>query len=288
MGWNVILSGHALPRFSIYSVAIVDEFSPIWSHNIRNMTTVYDPASATIHLKRSAVMQRLADYVRTGHIYYITGQTELGKTPALAEKFSRLYDTNISKQQADRARKKGRASARLFIYCGDKTPTKDSRVWWILIRTKGELSPAAGDSKENWIDYKKSGLTFQKFQLLQITKPGQKKPSYSWRFIKDEMNGIRSVIISAIRLKQNKVLQEYLDKVFAAPGFAGIREDQKKIKDLVKNEWKRSRSESEPLPKLPEVWYMRRTDDKTATARVLLSRAAKNTATEAIESELPL
>ena len=248
----------------------------------------YEADSATIHLKRMALMQRLADYVRTGHVYYVIGQTELEKTPALAEKFSRLYDTNMDKLQASRARKKGRASARLFIYCGDKTPTKDSRVWWILLRTKGDLSPAAMESKQEWIDYNKSGLRFQKFQLLRITKPGEKKPLFSWKHNRDEIDAIRAIVISAVRLKQNKILEEILDKAFSAPGFAGIREDQKKLKDLVKNEWKRSRSQSEPLPKMPELFYVRRTADQTSTAKALLSKASKNTGGEAISGEIAL
>lgn len=220
-----------------------------------------------VFVKRSPWMQRIADLVRSGHVHYIQGDLPVEKIPHLYEKFDRLYDCGLNKLQASRLRKSGRASSRLLMLY----QAEHENVRWILLRTDGELSPAAVSSRESWLNALDDRISYQYFEMVRMPKPGQIRPAFTWRYSRSSEDMIRSQIILMIRAKYDKNLQMLIANIFHSPKFAGIRLQIKGFRDLIVAEWKRSRSVANKFPDLPSViGYHGRLKDKSVKASTLL------------------
>jgi hypothetical protein len=61
--------------------------------------------------------------------------------------------------------------------------------------------------------------------------------------------------------------------LWCSPGFSGVREQVKKVKDFIKAEWKRTRKDAESFPEIPEhLGYVRRLPDKGNKLSVILKK----------------
>lgn len=223
----------------------------------------------SVILKRVIWMQRVQDLVRTGHRYYVAGQCDLERLPDLYDKFQRLYDIDATAMQASRMRRAGRCSARMLILL---LPT--GRAHWILLRTEGELSPAAKEVRETWRDALAERVSLDHFELVRMTKPGQKTTSWTWRYEKKRYEDLRAVIIDQIARKKDADLQKLIEIIWASPGFHGIREQIKKFPDLIKSEWQRHKRTADKFPELPQhLGYVRKLAEKSKKVSVLLKKA---------------
>ena len=69
-------------------------------------------------------------------------------------------------------------------------------------------------------------------------------------------------MIELIRLHHDAVLNQWIYSTARSPGFAGVREQVKRLWKLLRAEWKRSRSNGELLPEIPKnIGYVRRLPD---------------------------
>lgn len=219
-----------------------------------------------VFTKKTVLMQRLADLVRLGHTRYVCGQTTLEKAPRLAEKFTRLYDVNGEKTAASRARKAGRATARLLFW-----QVEGELVAWFLLATDGEL--AVGNDLERWADptAKGSRITLTGYELVQVTKPGTKRPAWTWRYTRQQHDGLRDRVIHAIRTRNDAELKRLIRAIWTTPGFSAARDQAKKFRDLIEGEWGRSRGAAEAMPEIPQrMGYVRRLKDVGKPASALL------------------
>ena len=208
--------------------------------------------------KKTAWMQRIADVVRTGHHDYVLGQIAVEKAKFLAEKFSKHYDTGLSKLEQSRKRKRGEASFRWLAWHDESTAV----VHWVLCKTAG-LAPEEA-SREKWQDASsKSRLHIVGgYELLRLTKPQEPKPTWTWRYSKGHYEGLRDSLIRTIRTRRDDELRQLIHEIWRTPGFAGARDQVKQIKDLIKSEWTRGRG-AENLPEIPErIGYVRRLADR--------------------------
>jgi hypothetical protein len=230
-----------------------------------------DPA---VFISRPAFMQRVADLVRTGHDSYIQGTVQLDKSSALFDKFDRQYDVSLDRVQAHRHRATGQASARLlFLNRLFPDENKKHEILWILLKTAGETSPAA-DNREKWRNAKEDRIEIDSMELIRVSKAGRKNPVFTWRITKDKIVYFRNIIVLAIRNKRDDVLRQIILQLWSYPGFSGNREQIKKLSDLIKSEWKRSRTTCEKMPEIPaRLGYIRRIKDKTSRVSELIKNA---------------
>lgn len=205
--------------------------------------------------KKTALMQRLADLVRTGHRYYVTGQTPIAKAGYLAGKFDTLYQVGLSRLEQSRKRKTGQASFRFFMF---HQVGHQDLMWWLL-RTDGVTPREA--SREKWQDALDSRIVLTGHELVRQTRAGAKLPAWTWRYTKERERDLRDAIVRCIRTRRDDELRQLISVIWRTPGFAAARDQVKKMKALILADWKRSRG-NEPLPEIPNrLGYVRRVPD---------------------------
>lgn len=231
------------------------------------------PADPFIYTKRAPFMQRISDLVRTGHHRYVEGTVPIEKAGALYEKFVRLYDVHLDRLQASRHRKKGFASGRLLMtpITNDVANEHYLDLHWILVVTDGKFALAESEKRERWRDAMQDRVIFSGYELVRLTKPQHPKPVWTWRYEKTREKELRESLRSAIRLKHEDELRRMIHLIWRTPGFAGARDQVKKMGVLIKAEWKRSRKDGEPMPEIPaRIGYVQRIPDKGMPASQLL------------------
>ena len=217
-----------------------------------------------VFTSRAAWMQRVADIGRTGHVWYVQGSCSVSKVSSLWDKFDRLYDIGKDKLQASRHRKGGFASARLLLLARKdfETNAYSSNLHWILMRTDGDLNSAAQDARESWKNLKDTRIEIDGLELIRLTKPGYMAPVWTWRYTRNLHDDLRNSITLSIRNKKDKDLEAIIDRIWRAPGYAGVRAQGKRFMQLILAEWKRYRG-NDAVPRLPDRFgYVRRIKDK--------------------------
>lgn len=226
-----------------------------------------------VFTKKTALMQRLADLVRGGHVRYVCGTIQLEKAAQLATKFDRLYQPNLPRLQAHRRRAQGEATARLLWW---QDASKPEQLTWFLLLTDGELTV---DGLESWRDplNTKTRIHLTGYELVRLTKPTEPKPVWTWRYDKQRLQDLRDQLVTVIRLKHDHEVERLIAMLWASPGFAGIREQVKGCGELIRAEWKRSRGSSDNMPVIPtRLGYVQRLADKGVMLNQLEKLRSKN------------
>jgi hypothetical protein len=207
---------------------------------------------------KSVYMQRLSDYVRTGHQAYIKGVTVTEKIFPTFEKLVANNPVFDDRLKAFRAREQGFPTGRLLLYQNPKAPEKIH--WFLLIHgNKDQLPPG-----EKWLHAEDphSRIQFSGYELIRVTKEGSKKPSWTWRYSQDRFQDLRDSIVLAIRSNRDQDLKQLIESLFGTMGFSGSREQAKSLIKIIKDEWKRRRPNDE-MPELPKgLGWIRRKADK--------------------------
>jgi len=212
------------------------------------------PSNPFIFTKKTVYMQRLGDAVRAGALHYIAGSIPLGKAPFLAQKFAGRYVLNPGKIADHRARRAGEDVARWLGWFDEHT----GLVQWTLFYFPGK----AICREERWLNPFEARITLSGYELVRMTKPGANAPVLTWRYTRAQHRLLHDQVVFAIRGKQDAVLEQLIHSLSRSPGFAGVREQVKKLWAIVKAEWKRTRSKTEDPPKIPPtIGYVRRLPD---------------------------
>jgi hypothetical protein len=212
------------------------------------------PADPSIHIKKTSFMQRIADRVRSGATHYIGGRTPLSRVPALVQKLAGRWPLNLSAMQASRRTKAGHAT---YYWIGWHDE-ENKVVHWFVLQKPG-TTPDTEDTWKNALD-DRIGLTG--YELVRHTRTGAKNPAWTWRYNKARFEDIRAGLIADIRGRRDLLAQQAVHSMFRSPGFAGVREQVKRLRALCISEWKRSRKENEPMFEIPPtIGYVRRLRD---------------------------
>jgi len=212
------------------------------------------PRNPFILTKKTVFMQRIADLVRTGHNLYVQGVIPLEKAGFLAAKFEQRFQVERNKLEASRARKRGEHSARLLFWLSDES----EQVHWILLFCPGSVI----DESEKWRYALSDLIQLTGYQLVRLTKSGADHPVWTWRYTRSRYDELREAVVQAIRRKRDDELRQLIHTLWRSPGFSGIREQVKKVGDLIRSEWKRTRGKNETMPEIPaRLGYVRRLAD---------------------------
>jgi hypothetical protein len=184
----------------------------------------------------------------------VQGVIPLAKAGFLAGKFEQRFQVERNKLEASRARKRGEHSARLLFWL----PDDSDQVHWILLYCPG----VAIDDTEKWRQAIADRIQLTGYELVRLTKPGADHPVWTWRYTRTRHDDLREAVVQAIRRRRDDELRQLIHTLWRSPGFAGVRVQVKKFKEIIKNEWKRSRKKGEEMPEIPaHLGYVRRLPD---------------------------
>jgi len=210
-----------------------------------------------VFFSKAAFMQRISDLVRTGHSFYVMGELPIEKVAGFYSKMNDYYLVDEGKHVASRKRKDGFASFRLFL---GRFNAEDPNVTFIMVRTDGVVPALA--NKEKWRDALVDKIQLTGYELVRHTRKDASKPSWSWRYTKQQEIDLRDSLVSSIRRKSDKDLSYLISQVAGTMGFAIARDQAKKMCHLVTSEWKRHRNITEKPPALPKRFgYVQRLPD---------------------------
>ena len=210
----------------------------------------YDPL--VLHT-RQVLMQRIADYVRTGHVHWTCGEVALDRVPTLARKFARLYGTDLDRNRRLRAKARGEANAVLLLA---KLHSDDVRIQWYLLVSPGD-NPAHQLEHLHDASTRDGRVHHAGYELVHVTKSGVDRPVLTWRMSRDNEEAWRTRALTEARRGNLQQVQMFLDVLYRSPGFYGVRKQVGKTISLFRREWRRRRG-AIPAPVLPRLYYCAR------------------------------
>ncbi|MDP2101169.1 MAG: hypothetical protein Q8N25_02520 [Methylotenera sp.] len=194
---------------------------------------------------KSTYMQRIAEYAQRGYESYCSGiSPDLPGYLRMVAKFIKLYDINQTPMQRYRSKLKGQAGCILVAYCNTE---KTKEIHWILLLTKG-THIAKQLEKLNPIDQCK----YSDFQLHCT------KSKWTWRLQASIYEGLRFQVVKSARIYNTDPMQlnQVVHLMYQQPKFSGIREQIKKLRELVKAEFKRRKIAT--IYKFPRLYYLQK------------------------------
>lgn len=211
-----------------------------------------------VFTQKSAFMQRVADYVRTGHQAYFQGVTDVSKIFQTWEKLVGVHPIFNDRLKAFRTREKGLPTGRLMMYQNLNEPEKIH--WIVLVHAKtDQLAPG-----EKWrhAEDPHARVQFTGYELLRVTKEGASKPAWTWRYNPTRYADLRDAMAMAIRSRRDQDVKVLIESIFGTMGFSGSREQAKALAKLMKEEWAKRRPGDE-MPEVPKgIGWIRRKADK--------------------------
>jgi hypothetical protein len=203
-----------------------------------------------IFVHRTGCMHHMLTYLSRGYHHHITGIVDATKVEAFASRFIERYEISTSAQQRWRGRKKGRASAILFLH---PTYVSPAFHWWLML-TDGEHQ-ALGEQR-GWRDARqqRQRLTVgNNFEAILQPAPGA-VPRWTWQFTDTFREELRAQVIEAIRHRRDaRSLIRVFKMIENLPGFRELRHQAMALRRLAEGEWRRTKPAGTPLalPPLP-------------------------------------
>jgi len=223
--------------------------------------SAYDPI---VLASRQVLLQRLGDYVRTGHVNWTCGEVTLERAPSLAGKFARLYGTDLDRNRRLRAKARGEGNAVLLLA---RLRSDDARLLWYLL-------VSAGDNPAHQLEHLRDASTrdgrmrHAGYELVHVAKAGANHPVLTWRMTRESEDGWRNRALAEARRGNNHQVQMFLEALYRSPGFYGVRKQVGKTVSLFRREWRRRRG-AIPTPALPRLYYCARLPNRgTRLSRV--------------------
>ena len=208
----------------------------------------YNP---TVFDRKTVFMQRLADYVRLGYGHYVLGEVQPSRAWPLAMKFRRLYEVHLHRNHRARARANGEGSAYALWW----QPHADAVVF-VLLLTPGQHA-ARQLEKLRDATARDTRLALGDYELVQRPREGKARPAWTWRLTEIAYAGWRARVLEVVRGGNDFVVKQLVEDITSTPGFAGVREQVKKLKALFQAEWRRRRGQ-QPMPPLPRQRFVQR------------------------------
>lgn len=219
------------------------------------------PSNPFVITKKTVFMQRISDATSKGAVRYIQGTVPVLKAGFFAAKMKERYEYDLSYQQASRQRKLGYATVKLYFWHSARG-NKD--LHWILLATNGKFKNDVGQD-EKWRDptHKQERIAVTNYVLVRNPTTFDSKPRWTWKYSRASYDAFRHNIVDSIRSKDDEKLKQTVHTLFRSPSFSGVRDQVKRVVQLITDEWKRTRSPTEMSPEIPKtLGYVRRLEDK--------------------------
>lgn len=197
-------------------------------------------------------MQRITDALRSGYVYYATGEVDLaGASRVISKLQSRFPGLARNRKHAYRVRKAGGSRHKLVAHWN-----KPAGLMRFVLFTD---RPSPGDG-EAWADArrKEARLALYEYEALQMTKRGLSGPAWTWQIQRSVLDEYRRFARSCIHSRRQESLLKMIELTVTWPGFAGIRRQRAWLKATVDREWKIAMRSGEPSPSWPRLRYVQR------------------------------
>lgn len=197
-------------------------------------------------------MQRITDALRSGYVYYTSGEVDLTAAVSLITKLQgRFPGLSRSRKHAYRVRKAGGARYKLIAHWNGS-----AGFMRFLLFTDG---PTPGDG-ETWADarWKQSRLTLYEYEALQMTKRGLSGPAWTWRIQRDVVDDYKRFARSCINSRRQDALEQMIQLTVTWPGFSGIRQQRASLKAAVDRDWRIAMPSGVLPPRWPRLRYVQR------------------------------
>jgi hypothetical protein len=205
-----------------------------------------------IFKSKTALMQRVADWVRVGYNHWTMGNVQRKKAHDLVRKFNRNYFVMQNKNERFQAKKLGDGCASLLLW--ESAP---GVLTWVLLVSNGE-HPAHHMEKLRNAHEPSSRLALTGYELVRHTRSGSSKPSWTWRMQISNYEAWRIRVIQTCRNGNDQKIRQTIHSLYHTPGFSQCRSQVGKLMALFKAEWARSRP-STVFPDVPTILpYVRR------------------------------
>lgn len=218
---------------------------------------------------RTLLMQRLADYVRTGHVRWTCGEVAFDRVASLVRKFARLYGTDFDRNRRLRAKARGEGNAVLLLA---RLHPDDMHIDWYLLVSPGD-NPA--HQLEQLVDAttKEGRMRHAGYELVHMTKRDVAHPVLTWRMSRSNEEDWRTRALAEARRGSPHQVERFLEVLYKSPGFYGVRKQVGKTVSLFRREWRRRRGGA-PIPKLPRLYYCARLRNRGLRLTQLLHQAS--------------
>lgn len=204
-------------------------------------------AQTPIARSKSAALVRTLASISAGYTRYTSGQVAAEKAERLARKFHDRYGIGCTTSQRHTRKQQGVANTLLVMYW----PPDATRVEWLLLATTG-----TGLEAETWREAAdKPRLVWLGYELVQLPKPKQRRPAWTWRRPKQAMADLYSLLATQLGSHRSNrdAVAATLARIAHQPGFAGIRTQGKALFDFARR--RGFAGELPPLPYLQRIGH---------------------------------
>ena len=226
-----------------------------------------------VFVHKTGLMHAMTAAASRGYVAYAMGRIRPQKAPGLAERFAGLYGTECSPTQRSRAKSAGKAGARLFMH----PDYREHAVHWWLLLTEGEHPARSREKIRDLCDKRQRLVVFGQFEAIQLPKEGA-APTWTWHlagpYFADQAMALRETIRR--RGDSDGELAAQIAAIHRFPGFRGIRDDVRKLRQFITAEWRRTKA-ADTAPPLPEKvqGYVRAKTFRTVSLELVIQRMAE-------------
>ena len=222
----------------------------------------YEPR---VLLTKIAFMQRCADLVRRNP-FFVTGAVPLSRAPALVRKFRDLYLIGAQKDSRYRRKCAGLGNAQLLLW---RPEAESAELVFVLFVS--ELGDHPARILERLRDAREPGgrLEVTGYELIRHTRAGSHRPAWTWRMTAATYQGWRDRVRACVRHRNALELRQAWYSLHRVPGFAAARAQGKRIRELVRTEYRRANGLTLPLA-TPRLRYIERTPSNAVPLSALL------------------
>ena len=182
---------------------------------------------------RLSFLQQIQKSATNGYHFYVTGTVQPESLVRLMDKFQKLYQINMTRQQAYRERQKGFASAKFFCYA-DETDPAGVKIFWVLLLTEG-IHPAKESENIKDLKLKKERFVYSDYQLIQKPRADGKQ-KFTFSVNPQSLEYYTQKIRKTVRNKNRYEIKKLIEHINKMPGFSGIRVQRKKLNKIYKGE----------------------------------------------------
>ena len=225
-----------------------------------------------IFTNRNVVMQRLADAFGHGYDHYESGSVKVTRIEHLVNKFDMNYQALADRNVRARRKRKGLGNATVIFWLH-----QDTVYWWLLV-----TSPELGDHAAHTIEklrnarIKEERIQINGFELVELPKLKEAGTKLTWRMNETKYQDWRHSIIDSVRTASSSSLHHLLYRLWASPGFNGVRSQTGKLVALYRAEVKRrNRKDAAEPPKT--LYYLRRLKNEGITLLQLIYKTQPQT-----------
>jgi hypothetical protein len=226
---------------------------------------------APVLTTKTLLLQRIADSVRMGYWWIITGQVSLERSSALVRKFRDLYLIHIGKDARYKRKRAGFGNAVLLLWQPDE---EIPLLTFVLLCTESD-HPAHTLEKLRDARERNTRCVITGYELLRLPRAnGGPKPAWTWRMTSATFQEWRNVIRELVRRHADEELKRRWYSLHHVPGFAGLRQNARALAKLMRAEWRRARREPFPGVYL-KLRYVQRLPTKSKPLSSVLAAFAK-------------